>query len=110
MHAGLVYAQAGGKQVAENGRPRGVRWKVGVEVRRLPVRDARKDDALDVAENLVEGFALLRRAWWQLRANFSRLHARQNREAFNSGMVVGDPVHDGVALAAELLGRHVEGF
>ncbi len=103
-----LHAQSGGKQIAENGRPRGVRREVGVEVGRLPVRDARKDDTLDVAENLVEGFALLRRVWWQLRANFSWLHARQHREAFDAGMIVGDPVHDGVALAAELLGRHVE--
>jgi hypothetical protein len=83
---------------------RGVRRKVGVEVGRLPVRDAGKDDALDVAENLVEGFALFRRVGRQLRANFSRLHSRQNREALDAGLVVGDPVHDGVALAAELLG------
>jgi hypothetical protein len=70
--------------------------------------DAGKDDALDVGENLVEGFALLRCVGRQLRANFSRLHTRQNRKAFHAGLVVGDPVHDSVALAAELLGRHVE--
>ena len=103
-----LHAQSGGKQIAENGGPGGVRGKVGVEVGRLPVRDAGKDDALDVAENLIEGFALLRCFWWQLRANFSRLHARQNRKAFDAGMVVGDPVHDGVALPAEIFGRHVE--
>ena len=74
------------------------------------MRNARKNDALDVAKNLVEGFAMLRRVRRQLRANFSRLHARQNREAFNARMIVGNPVHDSVALAAELLGRHVKRF
>jgi hypothetical protein len=70
--------------------------------------NAGQNDALDIGEDPVERFALLRRVLRQLRTNLSRLHARENREAFDPGIVVRDPVHDRVALAAEFVGRHVE--
>src|SRR5271163_4019640 len=100
--------ESGRKQIAENGRPRGIRREVRIEIGRLPVRDTGKNDALHVAKNLVEGFALRRSLGWQLGANFPWLRARQHREFFNARMIIGDPVHDSVALAAELLWRHVK--
>jgi hypothetical protein len=78
------------------------------EVGRLPVRDAGKDDAIDVGENLRRRPRPAQGSWRQLGADFSRLHARQNGKSFDPGMVIGNPVHNRVALAAELLGRHVK--
>ncbi len=65
-----LHAESGGKEIAENGRPRGVCRKVGEEVRRLPVGNAGKDDAIEVAENLVEGFAMLAALWAEVSSEF----------------------------------------
>jgi hypothetical protein len=37
------------------------------------------------------------------------LHARKDGKGFDSGVIVGDPVNHGMAVAAEIVGRHVEG-
>ena len=103
-----LHAESGGNEIAENRRPGRVRRKIGIEVGRLPVGDAGKDEALDVAENLVERLALLRRMLREPRADLAGLNAREHREAFDAGIVIGNPVHDRVALAAEFVGGHVE--
>ena len=53
-----LHAQPGRKQIAENRRARSIRRKVGVEIRRLPVRDAGKNQLFDVRQNGGERLAL----------------------------------------------------
>lgn len=38
------------------------------------------------------------------------LRLREHREGFDLLVVVGDPIDDGVSVAAELVRSHVEGF
>jgi hypothetical protein len=33
---------------------------------------------------------------------------REHREGLDAGVVVGDPIYHGMAVAAELVGRHVK--
>src|SRR5579864_9761674 len=103
-------AESRGEQIAEDGRPGGVAREVGEKVGRLPVRDAGEDEVLDVAEDRVEGLALLRPSRRQLGAELAGLRLGEDGEGFDFAVVVGDPVDDGVAVTAELAGGHVEGF
>src|SRR5712692_2269605 len=105
-----LHSQAGGKKIAKNPRAGGVARKVSEEVRRLPMGDAGEDQFFDVLQQYVEGLALGRRIRRKRSANLSWLHLREHRKCFDAGMVVGDPVNYGVTMAAEFLGRHVEGF
>src|SRR5579872_3119831 len=105
-----LYAQTGRKKIAENAGARGVAWKVSEEVWRLPMGDAGKNELLDIFQQRVKWFAVRRRLRGKCGANFSRLYLREYRERFDAGLVVGDPVDDGVTVATEFVGRHVEGF
>ncbi len=99
-----LHAESRGEQVTKN---RCVGGKITKEIRRLPVRDSGQNDTVNIGEDLRERFALLRRVRRQLSADFSRLHARQHRKAFHAGVVIGNPIDDGMAVAAEFFGRHV---
>ena len=71
---------------------------------------SRQDEFFDVAENSFKGLALLRSLRRKRSSNFSRLRLRKNGERLDSFVVVGNPVHDLVAVFPELIGVHVEGF
>ena len=57
---GLVI-ETRGEQIAEDGRPRDVRREEREEVRALPVRNARHDEAFDVGHARFEGLTRLGR-------------------------------------------------
>ena len=103
-----LHAQAGRQKIAKDSGTGGVARKVGEEVRRLPVCDSRQDQRLHIFQQRLERFALRWRLSRQRRSNLSRLRLREHRERLDAGVVVGDPIHHGVAVAAELVGRHVE--
>ena len=68
-------AEAGGEQIAEDRRTRGVGREVGEEVRRLPVRESGHDDLVDVTQHVGEGLATLGCGAGQARADRSGLRA-----------------------------------
>jgi len=74
------------------------------------VGNAGHNHAVDVGEYLVERLALRRGCRRQFRANLPRFYTRQNREALDMGLVISNPVDDGVTLPPEFFGRHVEAF
>ena len=74
----------------------------------LPVGKAGHDDAVEVGEHSVELFWLLGRDRWQLRTYPARLDRRLYRLVGHGVPVVGDPVDDRAALAAEPFG--IEGW
>ena len=65
--------------------------------------DARQDDAVEIGQHPVECFALGRRVCRQLGAHGTRRRFRAHRERFDALVVIGDPVDDLTAVAAELL-------
>ena len=61
-----------------------------------------------IAENRRERLALLRRPVGQTAANFSRLDLREHGQLLDVLHVVGNPVDDFAAVAAEFVGGHDE--
>ena len=70
------------------------------------MRDSRHDDFVDIAEDRRERLALLRRPVGQAAANFSRLDLREHGQLLDLLHVVGDPVDDFAAVAAEFVRGH----
>ena len=99
-----LHAQARGQKFAEDRWPARARGKVGEESGMLPMRQARHDDAVEVGEHGVERLRLLGWMRWQLRSHPARLDLRQHRLVGDRLPVVGDPVDDCAALAAEAFG------
>jgi len=102
-----LHPEPRGKQIAEDRGARRVGREVGVEVGRLPVREAGQDDLVHVAQHVGQGLALLRRGGRQLRADRPRLRLAEHRVALDLLHVAGDPLDDRVARAPELVRRHV---
>jgi hypothetical protein len=105
QHRLLVEPRA--QHLGEDAGAAGAGVEVSKETRMVPVRQAGDDDALEVREDVVERFAMLRRARGQRASHVARRHARQDRIAFGLGEVIGEPVDDAVAFAAEGLRIHV---
>jgi hypothetical protein len=72
----------------------------------LPVREAGQDDPVEVGEDRLEALGRLGRRGAQPGAYGARLDAGHDGVLGGPGAVVGDPVDDLVAEAAELLGVH----
>ena len=70
------------------------------------MRDSRHDDLVDIAENRCERLALLRRPVGQAAANLSRLDLREHGQLLDLLHIVGDPVDDFAAVAAEFVRGH----
>ncbi len=100
-------AQRRRKQVAQDGRPGGVSRKEGMELGRLPVGDARQDDAVHIGEKTVKVLALRGRSCRQFQANLAGLRLGQNRQSFDALVIVCNPVHYLLTVAAELSGGHM---
>ena len=105
-----LHAQSGRKHIAENSRARSVGGKISEEIRRLPVGDAGQNQLLDVLQHRVKRLALCRAVRRQRGANSPGFTCDSTGNDSIRGLIVGDPVHHGVAVAAEFVGRHVEGF
>jgi len=103
-------AKSGRKKIAKNSRPRSVARKVRKEIRRLPVCDSRQNERRNVFQQSVKWFTVHRRIYRQLCANLTRLRLRKYGERLDARLVVGDPIHHGMAMAAEFVGGHVERF
>src|SRR5262249_49901053 len=80
--------------------------KVGEKVRRLPVGNPRQK-TFDVSQHRFEGLSLLRRRRRKARANLPGRRAGEDRKGIDATVVVGDPVHGGVAPPTEFLGCHM---
>jgi hypothetical protein len=74
------------------------------------MRDARKNQLLNILQQRVERLALRGRIGGKGSANLSGLYLRENGKRFNPRLIVGNPVDDGVAVAAEFVRRHVKRF
>ena len=68
----------------------------------VPVRQAWNDDAFEVAEDLVEGLAVLGRCVRERVANVARADARQYRITFGVFEIVGDPVGNTMGRRTEI--------
>ena len=65
--------------------------------------------AVDVAQHGVERFALLRWSGRQFGADLARIDLGQDGQRRHAFEVIRDPIHGGMAVAAEFLRRHVRG-
>jgi len=101
--------QPGRQQLAQYGRERGVGREVGEEVGRLPMGDAGHDDPLHVGHHRLERLARLWRLRRQLRPHLARRHRGHDGELFYLLVIVGDPVDEGFAVGAEVVGGHEVG-
>ena len=72
----------------------------------LGLGDAGDDDPLEVGQDLGEGLGLVRGLRGQRGPDLAGAHLRGHGELRHPLAVVGDPVDEGVAGGAELLGRH----
>ncbi len=70
------------------------------------MRDSRQNDLVEIAENRVERFALLRRLVGQAASNLARLDLREHGQLLDAFHVVSDPVDDFAAVAAEFVRGH----
>ena len=72
----------------------------------VPVRERGHEDALEVVEDRFERLATFRRTIRQRVANVTGRDARQDRITLGVAQVLGDPLHQGVAMAPELRRVH----
>ena len=68
---------------------------------------ADQDARMRILQQRVEWLTLSRRLRRKRSTNLSRLYTREHGKRFDPRLIVGDPVDDLVAVAAELLGSHV---
>jgi hypothetical protein len=99
-------AEPGAQVIAEHRRQLAVRGEVSEEARVLPVRQPGQDHALEVAEDGLEALRLDRRRRRQLRPDVARRNPRHHGQAGGALTIVGHPVDDLMAQAAEFLGGH----
>ena len=98
-----LLVQSRGEELREDARRAARDREVGEEAGMIPVGDAGQDDPLEVREDRVELFALLRGARRERAANLAGPNAREDRKPFGVVEVIGDPVGDAVGLRTEVL-------
>src|SRR6185503_1254812 len=80
-----------------------VREEAGV----IPVRQRGNEDAFEVRKDLIEAFAGFGSALRQGATHLAWRDARQDGVPLGATQIVGDPLHEGVPVAAELGGVHL---
>ncbi len=100
------YAKPGTQEVPQHGGQRPVRGKITVEIRVLPMGQARHDQLIHVLDNRVEGLALLRRGRRQGRLQVTGLDLGHDRTLMHGLAVIGDQVDQLMAILAKLFGGH----
>ena len=102
-----LLVQRGGDEVGEDsggaGRNREVRHESGV----VPVRHARHQDAVEVGDDGFEILGRFGRRLGQRVPDIARRHSREHGKPLGVLHEAGDPLDHGVAVLAELVGRHV---
>jgi hypothetical protein len=73
----------------------------------VPVRDARKDHALEVREDTMKRLGRVRCLTWKRLPNIAGLDSSQHGESFRISQVVRDPINDPSPVRAEHLGMKV---
>ena len=71
------------------------------------MRDPGKNDFTDIIQKLFKGFTLLRRLGRQCFPDLARLNLGEDRIRFDIFVLIGDPIHHGASVAAELIRGHV---
>ena len=99
-------AESGGEIVAEDAGEFAVGREVAEETGMLPVGEAGHDDSVEIGQDRVEGFGLLRRIGGQGRLDFARRGSRHHGAFGDGGAIVGDAVDDLVAEVAKFFRRH----
>ena len=94
--------ERGGQQLGEDPRARRRVGEVGEEARVLPVRHARHEHLVEVAQDGGERLALLGRRGRQARADVARLDLGEHRQLADALEVALDPLERGVAVVEEL--------
>ncbi len=92
--------------VGENARRQGVGGEIAEEARMLPEREARHDDAIQVRDRRAEILRLVRRRGGQGVADLAGLGFRHHRPVGQALVIVGEPVDELMAIAAEVFRRH----
>ena len=98
--------EPGADEVAQHARQRRVGREVPKEAGRLPVRDPRHDDPVEVRQHRFHVLRLLRGVGGEPRPDLPGLHLGHHRPTRDALAVVGDPVDQAVAQAAELIRGH----
>src|SRR5687767_4920949 len=75
----------------------------------VPVCQCRNDHALEIAQDVVERFALFGRGGRKGAPHVAGRYTRQDGIPIGAGEVLGDPVDEAVAVAAEFVGVHASG-
>jgi len=75
----------------------------------VPLRQPRHEDPLEIRQDALERLALLRSGGRETLANRSGPDARQDGVPERPLEIIGEPLHEPMALFAELLRRHISG-
>ena len=70
--------------------------------------NAGQNQFLNILQQRVKRLALRWRICWKRCANLPRLRLREHRKRIDAGLIIRDPVHHGMAMAAKFVGSHVE--
>jgi hypothetical protein len=72
----------------------------------VPVSHSGQDQLAEVAEEELEGLTLCRRRGRQASPDVAGTRRRRDRKGGDPAEVIGDPVYQRMAVAAELVGLH----
>ena len=100
------HAEAGADKIAEDSGRQGVGGEIAEEARMLPERQARNDKAIEILDHRAEIFRLRRRRGGQRVADFAGLGLRHHRAFAQAFMIIGQPIDELMAIAAEFVRRH----
>ena len=70
--------------------------------------DPGQDQLIHILEDGLKGFSLEGRPIGQRSADLPRLDLGKDRKRLDALIIIGDPIHNGPAIAAEFLGGHVK--
>ncbi len=99
-----VDVESGGEHFAEDAGGRRADGEVSVEMRVVPMGHGRHDLALEIGQDCLHGLALLGRGSGERGGQITGLNAWKDGVVARVFEIVGDPVNDLVAVAAESSG------